>query len=211
MSSHLIETLTHGLTPVQLVHVRQLWMRAGIGFSIAAIGVIAALGVRSDIDIAIHSMFFYWKIGLFVAQALCVMGLVQAFAIPGEQVRLRYLEAWAAVLFALVCVIGWFAFNRGPEDLIAGMTMPYGPVCFASVFIFGLVPMVLLCKWLKAAAPTNPPLAGALVGVVSGSLSSAAYALHCPMDHPAYAIWYFMPIALLAAAGAVIGHKWLRW
>jgi len=75
------------------------------------------------------------------------------------------------------------------------------------------VPALLLClRILKSAAPTRPTLAGALAGLLAGSIGTAAHALACYNDDGVQvAIWYGMGLATATALGALIGRKTLRW
>jgi hypothetical protein len=61
-------------------------------------------------------------------------------------------------------------------------------------------------------APTDLRRTGALVGLAAGSISAAAYALHCVDDSlPFVALWYGGTIVLCTLAGAVLGPRLLRW
>jgi hypothetical protein len=55
-------------------------------------------------------------------------------------------------------------------------------------------------------------MAGALAGLLAGSVGASLYAIHCTDDSPLFvALWYPPPIALAALAGAVTGYRLLRW
>jgi hypothetical protein len=51
-----------------------------------------------------------------------------------------------------------------------------------------------------------------MAGLVAGSLTATAYALHCPDDSlPFIAVWYGGAIAVCALLGAKLGPWLLRW
>jgi hypothetical protein len=61
-------------------------------------------------------------------------------------------------------------------------------------------------------APTDLRRTGALVGLIAGSVSATAYALHCVDDSlPFVALWYGGTIFLCTLAGVVLGPRLLRW
>jgi hypothetical protein len=60
--------------------------------------------------------------------------------------------------------------------------------------------------------PTDLVGAGAFAGLVAGSISAMAYALHCTDDSlPFVTVWYSGTIALCTLAGALWGPRLLRW
>jgi hypothetical protein len=65
---------------------------------------------------------------------------------------------------------------------------------------------------LRAGAPRVPAWAGAVAGLLAGCLSAALYATHCPDDSPLFvAVWYALAVMLVTLAGALAGHRLLRW
>jgi hypothetical protein len=65
---------------------------------------------------------------------------------------------------------------------------------------------------MRKGAPTQPPLAGAVIGTLSASLGAMAYTLACKNDGAAFvAIWYGVACAIMSAIGAVAGNRILRW
>ena len=52
----------------------------------------------------------------------------------------------------------------------------------------------------------------AAAGLLAGGLAATLYATHCTDDSPLFvAAWYSLAIAGVAALGALIGARWLRW
>jgi hypothetical protein len=50
------------------------------------------------------------------------------------------------------------------------------------------------------------------VGLIAGSVSATAYALHCADDSlPFVALWYGGTILLCTLAGTILGPRLLRW
>jgi hypothetical protein len=85
-------------------------------------------------------------------------------------------------------------------------------ICLRSIPFFGLAPLIATLMALRDGAPENPALAGAAAGLFAGAIGAALYAMHCPDDSPLFvAVWYPIGIAIVAALGAVVGARLLRW
>jgi hypothetical protein len=65
---------------------------------------------------------------------------------------------------------------------------------------------------LRHGAPTRPAIAGAIAGLLSAGLAATLYASHCTDDSPLFvAFWYTLATALVAAVGALIGSRMLKY
>jgi len=65
---------------------------------------------------------------------------------------------------------------------------------------------------LRHGAPTRPAVSGAIAGLLSAGLAATLYASHCTDDSPLFvATWYTIATALVAAIGAAIGARVLRF
>jgi len=84
--------------------------------------------------------------------------------------------------------------------------------CLVSIPIIAVVPFAIVMWAVRMAAPTNLTRTGALAGLVAGSISAVAYALHCTDDSfPFVALWYGRTIILCTLAGGALGPRILRW
>jgi len=67
-------------------------------------------------------------------------------------------------------------------------------------------------KDMRKGAPTQPLFAGAVIGLLSASVGAMAYTIACKNDGTAFvAIWYTVACVIMAAIGAVVGYRVLRW
>jgi hypothetical protein len=65
---------------------------------------------------------------------------------------------------------------------------------------------------LRHGAPARPALAGALAGLISAGFAATLYASNCTDDSPLFvATWYPIAIAMVSAAGALIGSRMLKF
>ncbi|MGY4290817.1 hypothetical protein ACVWXO_010083 [Bradyrhizobium sp. LM2.7] len=84
--------------------------------------------------------------------------------------------------------------------------------CLVSIPLIAIVPFAVVIWAIRRAAPTDLVRAGAFAGLVAGSISAMAYALHCTDDSlPFVTVWYGGTIALCTLAGALLGPRLLRW
>jgi hypothetical protein len=94
-----------------------------------------------------------------------------------------------------------------------GRTNTAAAFCVGHILFVSLPAMVLTFVFMrKKGAPTQPLFAGAVIGILSASLGAMAYMLACKNDGMAFvATWYAVACGIMAAIGAIAGHRVLRW
>ena len=84
--------------------------------------------------------------------------------------------------------------------------------CLLSIPAFSIPTLAALLYALRDSAPSNPAVTGAVAGLVSAGVAATYYASNCTDDSPMFvATWYTLAVAIVAAAGAGIGQRVLRW
>jgi hypothetical protein len=85
-------------------------------------------------------------------------------------------------------------------------------VCLTAVPLLALPLLAASLIGLRHGAPTKPALAGAMAGVLSSGLAATLYASNCTDDSPLFvATWYTLATIIVAAIGAAVGSKVLRF
>lgn len=85
-------------------------------------------------------------------------------------------------------------------------------VCSVSIAALSLPVLGALLWALRQLAPTRPVFAGAVAGVLAGSLAASIYSMHCPETSLTFfAVWYVLGMALSTGLGALLGSRCLRW
>jgi hypothetical protein len=85
-------------------------------------------------------------------------------------------------------------------------------VCLTYIPLIGIGPLAIFLFALRQGAPTRPPVAGAVAGLLAGGIAATLYAAHCTDDSPLFiGTWYTIAIAGLALLGAVGGNRLARW
>jgi hypothetical protein len=193
--------------PVGRVLVPAL-VAAGL-FAAALLG--AGFGLRPDLGRALGDGQVLVKHVFGPLLAVAAVGAALRAVRPGARI-----DGWAwALLAAPALVLAAFL-----ADLVALPASAWPAALTGQSILFCLAGVVLLSlpffaaslAALRRGAPTDPRLAGALAGALSGGFGAAVYALHCTEDSALfYGTWYSAAILAVAALGALFGPRLLRW
>ena len=168
--------------------------------------VFSIIGIRQDFaDMAVRMPFAFKVV---YTGALVVGASVVALyaATPGASATALYALLPAVILLACGVIFDPTGFP------IMGRTDTAVAICVGRILFLSLPAMMLTFVFMGRSAPTQPLFAGAVVGMLSGSVGALAYALACRNDGTAFvAIWYAAACAIMAAVGAIVGHRVLRW
>lgn len=208
----LISLLATSVVPVKRYAVtRRLAPALLVGALGATLIAVFGYGVRPDIGTMLVTPLFWAKLALPLCLAIAALVLTARLSRPGVAVG----RAWAgiatpvAVVWLVALIVLWLASPDSRATLIFGHTWHSCPFNIALLSVPGCIATFIAMRGL---APTRLRLAGAAAGLLSGSVATIAYCLHCPeMTVPFWAIWYVLGIALPTAAGAVAGPRLLRW
>jgi len=211
-TDELVALLAARAEPVQRhAAARRLALALAVGLPLSVATMVFEYGVRRDLVQTLFWPMFWVKLLFPACVAVAGFVLVQRLARPGVRVRAAWLGVAVPVL--LVWALGLAAWLMAPVDERAAMV--WGQTwrtCVFNIAFIALPVFVASLVALKSLAPTRPALAGAAAGAMSAGAGAAVYALHCPeLAAPFLAIWYVMGMALPMAAGALIGHRMLRW
>ncbi|CAH2400420.1 NrsF family protein [Mesorhizobium escarrei] len=187
------------------------WIGAGAATLIAAVVFWLAIGPRTDIATAIHTMRFLAKFVFTMALAVSAFALSRALSTPGASTSRR--AAWmiaAPLLVAVAVVLELFSVPAADWGRrLVGSNML---ICLTFIPLIGIGPLAIFLAVLRYGAPTRPVLAGAVAGLLAGGLAATFYAAHCFDDSPLFvATWYTIAIAILGALGALGGRLFVRW
>jgi hypothetical protein len=177
-----------------------------LALAMAAAVVIAFIGVRADLGVAAQRAPFQFKLASMLALACGSFFVVQRAAQTGKAgMGLLALVPGAALLVLHAAI-------DGPGLPLTGRSAHSVPLCLGTILILSIPALSMLLPLLRSGAPTRPGSAGAAVGVLSGALGAAAYALACKNDGALFvAIWYGAALIIMAGVGAAIGRRVLAW
>jgi hypothetical protein len=171
----------------------------------------ATLGVRPDVMTAMHNPFFDLKFAVTLALAISAIAISLHLSRPEALLR-----GWALLLLVPA---GLLAAGIGGEMMMPQrlpmMTRLIGSNSLACMMAIPLLSLPLLAAaliGLRHGAPARPAVAGAVAGLLSAGLAATLYASHCTDDSPLFVVtWYSIATAFVAAIGALVGSKVLRF
>jgi len=210
-TDQLINTLaadnTHQARPVSFALALALLAAAPVSIFM----FVAEMGVRPDVMTAMHNPFFNLKFA--VTMALAAAAITISLHLSRPEASLRGF-VWLLAIPAGLLVAGISGEMMMPQRLPM-MTRLVGhnsKVCLIAVPLLALPLLAASLIGLRHGAPTKPALAGAMAGVLSSGLAATLYASNCTDDSPLFvATWYTLATIIVAAIGAAVGSKVLRF
>jgi hypothetical protein len=172
---------------------------------------LSGLGVRPDVMTAMHNPFFDLK--FVVTLALAIAAIVVSLHLSRPEVSLK---GWWWLLLIPVGILaaGIASEMMMPQRLpmIVRLIGSNSRICLTAIPLMSLPLLAGALLALRHGATTRPAAAGAIAGLLSAGLAATLYASHCTDDSPLFvATWYPIAIALVAAVGALVGSKVLRF
>lgn len=206
----LIGALARSAAPVDRAALHRAWLQAvlcAFAWCLFAVLVIAGLRINPGLSLGWIAV----KSALSLLFVVCGAPLALRLAQPGRSAGLPGWLGLAAFCLAGVAA-GGAVMAAAPGTRLAETTGGGFPHILLIVPAIALPAGALLFLWMRSQAPTRPAHAGGAAGLLAGGLAAAAYALHCPVDTPAFVLlWYPLSIAICAGLGALAGRYALRW
>jgi len=211
-TNDLIDLLSTNVEAIDRRQVSRTIATAGaVGTLIAIAAVLVTLGGRDDVTNAHALISLIGKLIFTLGVVFFALIFLSRYARPGGERRTPL--GLIALPFVGIVALASLSLLSAPsahwETMIVGDEWLK---CLLSIPIIAIMPFALVMWAVRRAAPTHLTRAGALTGLVAGSISATAYALHCADDSvPFVALWYGGTIALCTLAGAALGPRLLRW
>jgi len=210
-TDQLIKTLAadnaHRSRPVSFVLALALLAAAPVSIFM----FVAEMGVRPDVMTAMHNPFFDLKFAVTLALAAAAITISLHLARPEASLRGF---VWLLAIPAGLLVAGISGEMMMPQRLpmMTRLVGQNSKVCLTAVPLLSLPLLAASLIGLRHGAPTKPALAGAMAGVLSSGLAATLYASNCTDDSPLFvATWYTLATIIVAAIGALVGSKVLRF
>jgi hypothetical protein len=210
-TEQLIRTLaadnSHHARPVSYALMLALLAAAPVSLLI----FFAELGVRPDIMTAMKNPFFDLKFA--VTLALAISAIAVALHLSRPEASLRGF-GWYLLIPAGLLVAGISGEMMMPQRApmmtrVIGNNSKY---CTVAITAMSLPLLIAALFGLRHGAPARPAISGAIAGLLSAGFAAALYASHCTDDSPLFvATWYTLAVALMAALGALMGSRMLKY
>ncbi len=191
--------------------LRRLILATGVGCVLAAVALVATIGVRPDIRAALGTWRFDTKLLSVAAVLFGAWSAARHLSRPEGDPRTA-LYRMAVPMFVLIVAVGVELLSTPAATWATRAIGSNARLCLVAILGLSAAPLVVLLGTLRAGAPRSPTLAGAAVGLLSGAIGTLFYAIHCPDDSPLFvALWYTPPVAAMVLIGALTGSRVLRW
>ena len=180
------------------------------GVSAALLLLLALLGLRSDLEAAAITPFFWGKAAFTFA--LGCAGLVLCAQLARPDIRWPR-GSWliALPLLALTLAAAGELAAVGRHDAAELLASPRWS-CVPAILMLTAPLSVGLIWAFRTLAPTRMRFAGAAIGLASASFGATIYGLCCEQSSPTFVLTrYTAAIAVAAAIGAIGGPRLLRW
>jgi hypothetical protein len=198
---------THRARPVGYVLMLALLAAAPVSLLL----FFTELGVRPDIMTAMRNPFFDLKFA--VTLALAISAIAVALHLSRPEASLRGF-GWYLLIPAGLLVAGISGEMMMPQraPMMTRLVGNNSKFCLTFIPVISLPLLLAALLGLRHGAPTRPALSGAIAGMLSAGLAATLYASHCTDDSPLFvATWYTLATALVAAIGALIGARMLKY
>ncbi len=208
----LIAMLGTNVEPVDRRYVlRVVGAAIAVGTLVATAVILLAFGFRADLTTTRAFIFLFSKLAFTMVTVVLTAIMLTKLARPGGERRISIV--WVAFPFVAILLLAAVNLAFAPSAHWEGMIVgDQWLECLLSIPIIAIAPFALITWAVRRMAPTDLRRTGALVGLAAGSISAAAYALHCVDDSlPFVALWYGGTIVLCTLAGVVLGPRLLRW
>ena len=208
----LIAMLATNVEPVDGKYVLRAIGTATVAGTLVAMAVmLLAFGFRTDLTTPHAFSYLLLKLAFTMVTVALTAILLTKLARPGGERKVSI--AWVVLPFTAIMLLAAAHLASAPsahwQRMIVG---DQWLECLLSIPIIAIVPFAAVIFAVRRMAPTDLRRAGALAGLIAGSVSATAYALHCMDDSiPFVAFWYGGTIILCTAAGALLGPRLLRW
>ena len=169
------------------------------------------LGVRPDVMTAMRNPFFDLKFA--VTLALAISATAVSLHLSRPEASLRGFGWWLLVP-AGILVAGISGEMMMPQraPMMTRLVGNNSKFCMTFIPVISLPLLLATLLGLRHGAPSRPALSGAIAGMLSAGLAATLYASHCTDDSPLFvATWYTLATALVAAVGALIGSRVLKY
>lgn len=207
----LIRALAADREPAGPAPCTALAIAGAVGLVLSALLFMWLVPLRPHLGEAMRSFPFMLKpieMGiLVVVSAIAVLRLAR----PGTSLG-QTLIAAAAVPAIMVAAAAVELMQVPRADWLVKLAGTHWYMCVLNMVLLSLPILAALLFGLRYGAPTQPTLAGAGAGLLSGALAASLYIAHCPDDSPLFvAAWFTLAIAIATGIGALAGRRLLHW
>jgi hypothetical protein len=148
---------------------------------------------------------------VLMAAGACAIALVATAAALGRGTSMLGRSLRVLALVAALVPVGTFVWLVAWHNRYADPFSRIGYRCLGLTLAMGIAPLVVTAFLRAGSAVRAPKASGAAIGAVCGAWAGVGVDLWCPLTEPTHiAIGHVLPILVLVAIGAIVGHSVLR-
>ncbi len=211
-TEELVTLLALDVTPVdRFRHARPLFLALAIAMMTAIVPGLIVLGARADFTATAALVAFAERIAFGLAVLVPAYAFLVQLARPGGERRVRL--SILIVPFIVMAMTALATLAQLPPSHWHNQIFGKGWLeCLWFIPFNAIAPFAAVAWALRQAAPTNLTRAGAIAGLVAGTVSTLGYSFHCVDDAVSFtAVWYGATVGLCTYLGAKCGPIFLRW
>jgi hypothetical protein len=210
-TSQLIDALAADPSPKDISLGARFYLALGVGALVSVCLFMTMIGPRSNFIISLLSLRFDLKFVDTLVFTLPAALLCLRFLRPDARANVVGLAFLAPIALLAAGVIG--ELTLVPSELWGTRLVGSNSIhCLTVIPLLSIAPLAALLFAMRAGAPSNPRIAGALAGAAAAGIAATLYAANCPDDSPLFvASWYPLATVIVAAVGALAGDRLLRW
>ncbi|TDK32341.1 DUF1109 domain-containing protein [Rhizobium deserti] len=177
-----------------------------VSFLAATAIVLLTAGTRPDLMVIISTWTFQFKVVGMILIAVGTVLVARHIVQPGVPVHLLH-GLGPGVAFLLLGSL----FDRSGFPLLGAHTYSV-PACAGVIILSSIPALGAILAAMRAGTPTHLAQAGAVAGLLAGSVGALSYTIACLNDGASFvALWYLVSIGIVAVIGAITGRIALRW
>ncbi|OUR71277.1 hypothetical protein A9Q78_10105 [Methylophaga sp. 41_12_T18] len=203
-----IDNLTTELTPVNAVNTRvsaMYWFASAFALAIIIFSLTGPF--RSGaVDSLLSSPQFFIETVIGLIAVITLIYTAFEMAIPAPRSKIRIL-AWPVLI-----LVGWislYLFGLSHPALEPSM-LGKREFCYVETFLYSVPALLLGLLWVKKQWPTEPVIAGALVGVAAGVVPAMVMQFACMYEPMHILTEHILPGLSVGLVGALLAFIMLK-
>lgn len=188
---------------------RRLALYVASSLPVSLVLFAVSLGLRKDLGAALLDWRFEVKLAVVVTALTLSIIICRRSALPD---RTCWIPAIWLLPFALLIAVTAELFIVPPTMWATKLIGSNAKVCLIAIPLLAAPVLTMTLLALRDGAPASPARAGAMAGFAASAMAGLIYGFHCFDDSPLFvATWYSLASIPVVLAGALVGHRLLRW
>jgi hypothetical protein len=207
-----LDAARHDPAPSRASGLRRRRSIIAVGFGFAVASAVACAVLLGGPAVAPRPVGYF----ALVAAAWAAIAFVASWGAVGRGRSMLGRPTAQRIAIAMVTPIALIAVAGvgsavWPQTIAARSDLVAHVICAALTILFALGPLVAFALVNRGSDPIAPSLTGAALGAAAGAWGAFGIELFCVRANPVHVFYgHVLPVALLVAVGALLGHRLVR-